>query len=180
MWALDPIDGTKGFMRGGQYAVCLALIVDSVVQVGVIGCPNLPLVPSNPTSSTPTTSAITDSERGAIFVAVRGQGAYSIPISSLLDPTATATTNHEQPLRIPPSSTVSAAGQVDTQFLESVESGHSAHSFNALVASALGVTKPPNRMDSQAKYCVLARGGEGNVYLRMPVGKGYQEKIWVS
>ena len=26
IWALDPIDGTKGFLRGGQYAVCLALI----------------------------------------------------------------------------------------------------------------------------------------------------------
>lgn len=24
-WALDPIDGTKGFLRGGQYAVALAV-----------------------------------------------------------------------------------------------------------------------------------------------------------
>jgi 3'(2'), 5'-bisphosphate nucleotidase len=28
LWALDPIDGTKGFLRGGQYAVCLGLIID--------------------------------------------------------------------------------------------------------------------------------------------------------
>ena len=27
-WALDPIDGTKGFLRGDQFAVCLALIED--------------------------------------------------------------------------------------------------------------------------------------------------------
>ncbi|GJJ09265.1 hypothetical protein Clacol_003487 [Clathrus columnatus] len=34
MWTIDPIDGTKGFLRGEQYAVCLALIVDSKVEVG--------------------------------------------------------------------------------------------------------------------------------------------------
>ncbi|KIL54527.1 hypothetical protein M378DRAFT_174182 [Amanita muscaria Koide BX008] len=32
-------------------------------------------------------------------------------------------------------------------------------------------------MDSQAKYGCLARG-DGAVYLRMPTGVGYQEKIW--
>ena len=31
IWALDPIDGTKGFLRGGQYAVCLALMVDGAL-----------------------------------------------------------------------------------------------------------------------------------------------------
>ena len=27
-WTLDPIDGTKGFLEGGPYAIALALIVD--------------------------------------------------------------------------------------------------------------------------------------------------------
>lgn len=66
-WTLDPIDGTKGFLRGGQYAVCLALIVDSVVQLGVMGCPNLPLSSTDP-----------DGEKGALFVAVRGLGAEQV------------------------------------------------------------------------------------------------------
>ncbi|RPB16882.1 carbohydrate phosphatase, partial [Morchella conica CCBAS932] len=48
IWALDPIDGTKGFLRGDQYAVCLALIVDGSVQVGALGCPNLPVDPAQP------------------------------------------------------------------------------------------------------------------------------------
>ena len=48
MWTLDPIDGTKGFLRGGQYAVCLALLVDARVELGVIGCPNLPSIPAPP------------------------------------------------------------------------------------------------------------------------------------
>lgn len=67
MWTLDPIDGTKGFLRGEQYAVCLAFIVDSVVQVGVMGCPNLPVG-----------GAGAGGERGCLFVAVRGQGAEQV------------------------------------------------------------------------------------------------------
>lgn len=65
MWTVDPIDGTKGFLRGEQYAVCLAFIVDARVQLGVIGCPNLPQDTANPAS-----------QKGCIFVAVRGQGAH--------------------------------------------------------------------------------------------------------
>ena len=45
MWTLDPIDGTKGFLGGRQYVLALALIVDGVVQLAVIGCPRLSLVP---------------------------------------------------------------------------------------------------------------------------------------
>ena len=69
MWTIDPIDGTKGFLRGEQYAVCLSLIVDSIVQVGVIGCPNLPTNSRSPEQGT-----------GCIFVAVRGQGARQVKL----------------------------------------------------------------------------------------------------
>jgi 3'(2'), 5'-bisphosphate nucleotidase len=72
MWTIDPIDGTKGFLRGEQYAVCLSLIVDSIVQVGVIGCPNLPV---NFRSS--------EQGTGCIFVAVRGQGARQVRLHRL-------------------------------------------------------------------------------------------------
>ena len=67
MWTIDPIDGTKGFLRGEQYAVCLSLIVDAKVQLGVIGCPNLPVDPAAP-------------ERGigCTFTAVRGHGAQQV------------------------------------------------------------------------------------------------------
>ena len=67
MWTLDPIDGTKGFVRGEQYAVCLALIEDNDVKVSVIGCPNLPASLSDP-----------GGERGCLFVAVSGQGAEQV------------------------------------------------------------------------------------------------------
>ena len=41
-WVLDPVDGTKGFLRGEQYAIALALIEKGKVVLGVLGCPNLP------------------------------------------------------------------------------------------------------------------------------------------
>jgi 3'(2'), 5'-bisphosphate nucleotidase len=41
-WCVDPVDGTKGFLRGRQYAIALAFVVDGEVQVGVLACPNLP------------------------------------------------------------------------------------------------------------------------------------------
>jgi 3'(2'), 5'-bisphosphate nucleotidase len=46
MWTLDLIDGTKWFLRGGQYAVCLALLIDAQVELGVIGCPNFLSIPA--------------------------------------------------------------------------------------------------------------------------------------
>lgn len=56
-WTLDPIDGTKGFLRGDQYAIALALIEDGEVVLGALGCPNLPNA---------------DGTTGALFVAVDG------------------------------------------------------------------------------------------------------------
>ena len=41
-WTLDPIDRTKGFLRGEQYAIALGLIEHGEVILGVLGCPNLP------------------------------------------------------------------------------------------------------------------------------------------
>ncbi|KAK4485160.1 hypothetical protein RD792_007773 [Penstemon davidsonii] len=41
-WILDPIDGTRGFVKGGEalYVVGLALVVEGEIVLGVMGCPN--------------------------------------------------------------------------------------------------------------------------------------------
>lgn len=41
VWVLDPVDGTASFLRGDQYAICLALLEDGREKVGVLGYPNL-------------------------------------------------------------------------------------------------------------------------------------------
>ena len=40
-WCLDPIDGTRGFLRGDHYAIALALISDGIIKTSFLGCPNL-------------------------------------------------------------------------------------------------------------------------------------------
>jgi len=67
--------------------------------------------------------------------------------------------------------------QSSLYLLESVEHAHAALDTNKRVATVLGIHNEPIRMDSQAKYAALSR--EGGVYLRLPTGSGYQEKIWV-
>lgn len=37
-WTLDPIDGTKGFLRSQQYAVALALVNEGSLEWGFLGC----------------------------------------------------------------------------------------------------------------------------------------------
>ncbi|KXS13233.1 3(2),5-bisphosphate nucleotidase HAL2 [Gonapodya prolifera JEL478] len=150
-WTLDPIDGTKGFLRGEQFAVCLALIVDGVVTVGVMGCPNLPVSFSKP-----------DGERGVLFVAVKGEGAFQRAFSATSE------------------SLIHVDANPDTSealFCESVEAEHSAHGDTAKIAEILGMHKAPVRMDSQCKYGTVARG-DASIYLRVPTRKDYVEKIW--
>lgn len=165
-WTLDPIDGTKGFLRGGQYAVCLALLVNGRVELGVMGCPNLPVDASQPK---PKDGEIRDSSMeglGVMFVTVRGQGAFAVPIA---DPSAELKPVHMRDLK----GTFEGAS-----FCESVEAGHSSLGTNARIAQILGMGDKHVRMDSQAKYASISRG-DGDVYLRLPVGDGtYQEKIW--
>ncbi|RMH39617.1 MAG: 3'(2'),5'-bisphosphate nucleotidase [Deltaproteobacteria bacterium] len=56
-WTLDPIDGTKGFLRGDHYAVALALVVDGEPAVAALGCPGLGIIascaPGEPASAEP-------------------------------------------------------------------------------------------------------------------------------
>ncbi len=154
-WTLDPIDGTKGFLRNEQYAVALALIVEGRVTVAALACPNLRPAMGN--------GADTSGPVGMVFAAVRGQGAVSIPLDG---------DGRETPISVSPQRDPAAA-----RFCESVESGHSAHDESAALAARLGIATPPVRLDSQAKYAVVARG-EAEAYLRLPTRADYREKIW--
>lgn len=165
IWALDPIDGTKGFLRGGQYAVCLALMVDGDVKVGVLGCPNLPVDDSATLDSKIGEDASDEEGKGVLFSAVEGQGATSRPLT-------TGALAKSSPISMRKIESLK-----DATFCESVEAGHSSHGDQADIAAKLGITKPSVRMDSQAKYASIARGA-GDVYLRLPTSKTYVEKIW--
>jgi HAL2 family 3'(2'),5'-bisphosphate nucleotidase len=147
-WVLDPIDGTKGFLRGDQYAVALALVDNGGVVVGALGCPNLPVPDSQ--------------EKGSLFSAVFGGGACARSLDAARDRAV-----HVDGITDPSQAVV----------CESVVAAHAAHSVQAGIARRLGVTAPPYRIDSQCKYAVVARG-EASIYLRLPRDTSYREKVW--
>lgn len=148
-WTLDPIDGTKGFLRQDQYAVALAWIVKGEVQIGVLGCPNLPYELNNP-----------DSERGCLFVAEKTKGTTIYTLNGEYLSEAKVSSN-------------------SSRLAESFESTHGDTNTHTIVANQLGFNKPPLKIDSQAKYGVVARG-EASLYIRLPNPEypDYRECIW--
>lgn len=165
-WALDPIDGTKGFLRGDQFAVCLALIVDGEVVLGVIGCPNL--------YSNVVSNEEMNGTKGGLFSAIKGVGSY---YTNLFD------TDDFVPLE--KQERIHMSKETDPSKLiiaEGVEKGHSSHSTQSQIKSLLEipsetVSKQTINLDSQVKYCILAKG-QADVYLRLPINNEYREKIW--
>jgi 3'(2'), 5'-bisphosphate nucleotidase len=163
-WALDPIDGTKGFLRGGQYAICLALVENGEPILACMACPNLPYAVSDEKPKEGDRSGVRGD--GSVFIAVKGKGAFH---RSIAPPSAAF-----EPIKMNSLS----GGLSSASFCESVEAGHSSQGTNARIAELLSISSPPVRMDSQAKYASVARG-DGDIYLRLPVGDGsYVEKIW--
>ncbi|MFW6295828.1 MAG: 3'(2'),5'-bisphosphate nucleotidase [Halothece sp.] len=152
-WTLDPIDGTKGFIRGDQYAIALALIEDGEVKVGILGCPALPLNPTNP-----------NSKKGVLFVAVKEEGTTQMSLDGT-------------DFKLIQVNSISDRNRL--RFIASVESSHSDQSQQKAIANSLGLTLPPIRMDSQAKYGSVARG-EADLYLRIPrpESASYRQNIW--
>ncbi|WP_338431255.1 inositol monophosphatase family protein [Synechococcus elongatus] len=141
-WTLDPIDGTKGYVRGDQYAIALALIVEGQVEVAAIAAPAL------------------DGPDGALFAAVRGQGAWQIQGDRVIalqvsDRQATAA------LR-----------------LESVEREHGHPAWQDAIATRAGLVTPARAVDSLVKYALIARG-EADLYLRLVNPESdRRENIW--
>jgi 3'(2'), 5'-bisphosphate nucleotidase len=157
-WTLDPVDGTKGFLRNEQYAIALALVEDGEVVLGVMGCPNLPYAgePGDRPAEGPT---------GVLFVAVRGEGTRMMPLFE-----ASAESVGE------PAHAAAPATTAEARYAESVEAAHSNQSEAARIGAALGITAEPVRLDSQTKYAMVARG-DASIYLRVPRGD-YRENIW--
>jgi 3'(2'), 5'-bisphosphate nucleotidase len=154
-WTLDPVDGTKGFLRKDQYAVALALINDGVVNVGVLGCPDLA------DAALPSPGG-----RGSLVAAVRGEGTWLQPLDGA--------SGDWVRLRVS-----DVADVAEARLLRSVEKAHTDVGGIGALVTALGIEAKPVLMDSQAKYAVLAAGG-GDAILRLisPKRPDYKEMVW--
>lgn len=155
-WTLDPIDGTKGYLRGDQYAIALALIEGGEVKVGILGCPAL----SIPHPISPRLGIV----HGVIFVAVRGQGTRVFTL-----------TDHQT---YPVGASADLQGVI-LRLTESIETEHGDLPRQRALAKAVGLGEPPLQLDSQVKYGAVACG-EAALYTRLIWKKepNYQENIW--
>ena len=150
-WVIDPIDGTKGFVRGGQFVVALALVEAAKVKIGVLGCPNLHL----PHFEQP----------GVIVYAAEGQGSWALPLDLSKEPVRLHVSDCED---------MKAA-----RMLFSYESTHTNEKETEQFMQNAGMEQLPVRVDSQAKQALLA-AGMGEFLIRIPPSSnlGYKEKIW--
>jgi 3'(2'), 5'-bisphosphate nucleotidase len=153
-WVLDPIDGTKGLVRGGQYAIALALIVDGLVDIGVIACPRLSLRPS---FGAPAAAA-----RGGMAVAIRGRGAWwsSHEYGALAQLFVSSTADVTRACVVCPR-----------------ERSHSDRAMLDRMLGILHVASSPLPMDSQAKHVLLA-AAQADLLVKFPTDPGFHDAIW--
>ncbi len=162
-WVVDPIDGTKGFLRGGQWAVGLAFVSGGAPALAALAAPALPV---------PTWAArgAGGGAEGALFAAARGAGATVEPLFGGGGGAA----------RLDAAARGAPRAAADLVLCESFEAAHSDHGASAAICDALGVrgggAAAAIRVDSMVKYGLLARGC-GDVYVRLPK-RGYAEKVW--
>ena len=154
-WTLDPIDGTKGFLRGQQYAVALACITRGRMVLGLMACPNL---------SIDHEASVDEADpRGTMYLGAEGKGVVEWALGRL------------DGRRVVPRGEWS--GERTPVLAESVDGGHSDQSLSTKIMAAACGEHRVVRLDSQCKYAVVARG-QADVYLRLPAKRGYVERIW--
>lgn len=152
-WTLDPIDGTKGFLRGGQYAVSLAKVVGGDVALGLLGCPNLGPDPTRPVNDPdPMGTLYVGDERSTRVCAGDGRDWAGLSCTPATRPEPVLVTH-------------------------SVESGHTRLGDIERILDHLGWSWQSLPADSQAKYAMVARG-QAHVYMRIPGDPERREPVW--
>lgn len=190
-WCLDPIDGTKGFLRKGQYCVALALLERGVPTVGILACPNLP-----PSSSSQQRSDCAQGEdgrrgghEGCIFVACKGRGCYEVGMEPStyvrrLGGGAAAGFAGEAPRDGVDDAFACEEDPSRARFCVGVEQGFNdpdgltvamGEYLHGGLDVGTGEILYCTRMDSQVKYGVIARG-DAEFYVRLP--KSHRDNIW--
>ena len=155
-WTLDPVDGTNGFLRGGQYAVALALVQNGTPLIGILACPRLSFRGASITRATDDTHGL------GLAIAVRDRGAWWV------SPAAAEITR------------LSVSGTADptrTRVLHSFETAHSDIAQFGTMLRTLGTKRDPILLDSQAKHVVLA-AGRADLLLRFPTTAGFHDAVW--
>ena len=155
-WTLDPIDGTKGFLRGGQYATALAFIQDGKVELAAIGCPELELQDHKALGN------------GVGIFAARGRGCWAASLDGLKEPLGWVRLK------------VSKCREIrQARILDSFDPEHKNVEKSRRICEVLGTLANPILMDSMVKHVVIASGAAEIFFRTLPRKEpGYREKIW--
>lgn len=158
-WCLDPIDGTKGFLRGGQFAIALGFVENGQPTLGLLGCPHLPLGEAEDYGAI--------DPLGSTYIG-RIDGNDCEALAGL---SSASSLDDFQPIQVaktPPE------GQV--RVCLSYEKAHSDKDRTSNALDTAGMEVVPIRIDSQCKYAMVA-SGRADLYLRLAHGE-YREKAW--
>lgn len=157
-WTLDPIDGTKGFLRGGQYVTALAFIRDGKVELAAMGCPELELQGHKALG------------KGVGIFAVRGQGCRAFSLNE---------NDREDPKRWVHLQVSSCREISKARVLDSFDPEHRNAEKNRRVLEIMGIRTEPAALDSMAKHAVIA-SGDAEIFFRTLPRKEpeHREKIW--
>ncbi|XP_009795942.1 3',5'-bisphosphate nucleotidase AHL-like [Nicotiana tabacum] len=176
-WVLDPVDGTLGFVRGGQYAVALALIDNGEVVMGVLGCPNyhvkrdrLSNQKQNHIASDISMHSSDVLEVGCVMYTRKGTG------EAWVQPLVYGDRKFEWPNFAKQIHVSSIDDAALATFCEPVERANSNHSYTAGLACSVGLRNKPLRVYSMVKYAAIAQG-DAEIFMKF-ARAGYKEKIW--
>lgn len=165
-WTVDPIDGTKGFIRGDQYAICMALIdrETELPLISALGCPNLNFSDGNP-----------DTERGILMFSIASVGNFVCKLGESIEDLVALP---KYPLQKDISKAIFAGAFVSSHTNPLEIDG---------IKDNFANTIPIVHMDSQCKYGLLALN-RAHVYYRRHASRDpcarkdwqcdYIEAIW--
>lgn len=172
IWTIDPIDGTKTYVEGGQYAVNCTLLEDGEEVVGVLGCPHLSLRPDFPPTDTIPISIIPKEDKGFILTAIRGKGTRARSIAQGIF--------WSQNAQIDPISTV--AGRKYIVIAENYRSSSSTPrlppSSRESIAREIGAKWPTMQVYSTQMLYAAVATGHADVLLRIPGTKRRIPFVW--
>ncbi|GAB1419986.1 3'(2'),5'-bisphosphate nucleotidase [Anaerolineales bacterium] len=154
-WVIDPIDGTKGFVEKRHYVVAVGLVVDGLIQEGVMGCPSYGLSPEGHIASPYPQGAIFYTDGGRAYKRIIGEDK-----ATLCHPSQRQDPN-------------------DYFIIESYEHQHASKSRMAQIRLEVGLGNARiEPYDSMEKYCLVACG-DADLYMRIPhKGSTRRHKSW--
>jgi 3'(2'), 5'-bisphosphate nucleotidase len=157
VWVLDPIDGTKGFLRGEHCCTGLGLLIQGKTALSVLGCPNLNLqrllqrdggavidvgaIDAPLLTYSDELYEIPHPDCGSVYYAITGQGAFARALAM----------PHGAAFEVTTSGVADASKAV---LCESAEAAFGDRRVSARTSQLLGVTSDFVRIDGKTE-CIL-------------------------